>query len=331
MRERSHKKARGIVGGAVSAAVIACFVICGRILWVGGEYLPGQWRGAWLSTFIAFAFSLLIFPFLAAVSNIVFSGEKRGSMLQRAVRFAVLIAVCSAAVFVIFEALSDGSGFARDVMGMTADERMIAAFLLLTAAYVAALGDRAIGKFSLTALAITVIVAAVLCLLSLNRGGRAIESIDLMLSPEAFREVSEGEGIKLSFLKVFAPCVVGAVWLSVTNKDGNTVWHAISRTLGGIAVGGAVLVSGFVTVVLSQGLAFASGKAYPYVSAAGSMTAGKLFMRPEGAVYLAYLAVLFSVLAVSLSLISRAVDGGRSKRIPYAAAAVILILFIFIR
>jgi hypothetical protein len=53
-------------------------------------------------------------------------------------------------------------------------------------------------------------------------------------------------------------------------------------------------------------------------------------MRPEGAVYFAYLAAVFTVLSVCISLLSRFLDNGKMRRTPYAVSAVMMVIYIFL-
>lgn len=327
---KSFMGKKTFLGDFASWAVLSVFVLFGRMLWVGGEYISGGFRGAWLTTLIAFAFGLLIFPFFAAISDLIFSREAKKSLPEKTVYLVLSLAVSLGAVYVMLSALGNGEKFVIDVMGINADKRLIAAALLLAAAFAAASGARAVKKLALIALAVSFISAVTLFLLSLSRGADLSESFNLMISDGAFADVSEAEGIKNAFLQVFAPCAVGVSWMSLTKERKENAGVAISNALCGLSVGAGTLVLCFLTVIFSQGLAYASTQKYPYISAVGSMTAGKLFMRPEGAVYFAYLAAIFTVLSVCISLLSRFLDGGRMKRTPYAVAAVIMAVYIFV-
>ena len=316
-------------GGVVSAALVSSFIVWGRMIEAGSEYIPGGWRGAWLMTVLAFAFSLLIFPFFAIVSDTA-SADTHRSLPYRAARFFASLAFSAAAVAVGLSALNKGSGFVINAMEIGEDSRLIAAVLLLVAAYMASSGPESIKKFSFVSLSFTLAASLLLLIMAWSRGGMT-ESITELLSEAALRDASDTEGLKKAFLGVFAPCVVAIAWLSVTSEKRNAAGDSVWRTMLGILVGGGILASCFATVALSQGIAYSSSQRYPYVSAVGSMTAGKLFMRPEGVVYFGYISAVFVVLSVCLSFISRFADRGSSKRTPYAAAAVMMILYFFAR
>lgn len=320
-------KGRGIGKGLLSASVVSAFVLCGRMVKSGEAYLPDGWRGAWISTAAAFAFVLLILPFFSVITDMTLGpGEK--NPLQKIICGLISVILCAAALWVMLSVTREGANFVTAAMGLERNEKLIGIVLIFSAACIAASGREAVKKLSLVTLAIAALCAAALLALAFARGGAA--SLNELVSQRAIAEGGDVTAIRRVFVGVFAPTAVGAAWLSQSSREKGRLVGTAPNALLGVALGGAVIALCFATVLISQGAAYASVREYPYLSSVGSMTAGKLFMRPEGIAYIAYLSSVLSALAICLSFVCRLVTDKKAKLLPFAAAAVMSVVCYFL-
>lgn len=315
---------------AVSASVVALFIAACRMLSVGKGETAESWQGTALLTLAALGVTLLAIPVLSMAAESVFDESEKDSVISMIIRYAIFIAASAAAMYVALTVLGDAVDFVGDAVKIETDKRVTAAVILSVSAYMASLGARAIRKFGLVAFAFVFVTSTLLLALSFASGGSPADSLLPLISREAFDQLSHVNAILDRLLSVFAPSVIAAVWLASVRegRGGNTVKGSLLGTL----FGGALLLICFLTVAVTPGLSYASLRELPYLSSVGSMSVGKLFMRPEGVVYVSYLWSVWTVLSVCLSTVKRTLFARtkEKKQVIFAAAAVLFVLYLFL-
>ena len=277
MKVKLFQKRRPLHEDVASASTLSCIVISASILSIGREYLPNQWRAAPITAIIAFAFTLLIVPFFSAVAEIVYEKSDNEGFLKKSARAAVsLIAVAVALAFML-TALREGCEFVAEAMNISRDRRLIALIFLSTASFIASSGCETVKKFSLVALALTVTVSLFLLILSLTHSGNA----EMNLTQLDFPSAVSGEAVKLALRRILLPSTVGAI--SIGTMRSRVSGDAPMRSVIGLLIGGATVFICLLTAAIVGGLAYPSEVKYPYLSAVGSMSVGRLFLRADGA------------------------------------------------
>lgn len=325
-----NKKRLSLGENAVSASVVALFITACRMLSVGKGETAESWQGTALVTLAALGVTLLASPVLSMAAESVFDESEKDSVISRIMRYAIFIAASTAAVYVALTVLGDAVDFVRGAVRIETDKRVTAAVILSVSAYMASLGGRAIKKFGLVAFAFAFVTSSLLLALSFVSGGNLADSLLPLISREAFDQLSDVNAILGRLLSVFAPSVIAAVWLASMKegREGNTVKGSLLGTL----FGGALLLICFLTVAVTPGLPYAALRELSYLSSVGSMSVGKLFMRPEGIVYVSYLWSVLTVLAVCLSTVKRTLfaRAKQKKQVICATAAILFVLYLFL-
>jgi len=308
----------------VPSAVVGGFVLCMGMLLAGGasESSPAV-------TATALVIALLVMPVIAVGARSVFEKNEGDLFGEKLLRSVILGAVAVAAICVSVPTLRTGTDLVCRVMDIKINGKTAALILLGVGAYMASKGGIALKKFALAAFTFTAVSAVILLTMSATQGEVSLDGILPVISRDALTEAADTDLIAKSFLSVFAPSAVGVIWLSSTDRERgkSTVGGAVLGTV----LGGAVLLVCFLTVALTIGLRYGAAHSFPYLEAVSAMTVGKLFMRPEGLVYISYL--WLSLLTLSVCLASTCIAFRKDKKsiniAAYAAAAVIFALYLF--
>lgn len=322
----------------VSASVVSLFIISGRMLWVSREYVSGQWRGPVWSTLIAAVIAGVIFPVVALAAQTVFEKRVETNFSARLIRVLFSALAVTAAIYVAIMSLEDIVLFVDEVMLLESGGVTVAAVILILCAYMSLSGASAIKKYGAVSLVFGAASAIGLLLLSAVRGEIIIKNLGEIFVKDGFFEMMSPSGILKAFFSVFAMASVALVWLSSSDKSKANNGKRVGEALVGLACGVLVLLVCFLNTALLLGLPFASVQTYPYASAVGSMTAGKLFMRPEGFLYLSYLSAAIVRVSVCVSTvcllfegISPSAESRRSRAaLSFGAAAVIFVAYVLL-
>lgn len=308
MKGRELKK--GIATG--SGATVAVFLICFCLLDIGRDGIAG-----FGNTAVGLALGGLLLPVIIYALRAALSCGKAPA--SRVMSCIVSIFLSAAAVCVAARASDEVGNFVCGVMELNCSHTIVVAAVLVVGAYMASLGAEAIKKFALVAFFFAAVSSiGVLTLAAVREGGLALRLGEIMKSDMLSR--LSPEGISESLIVGVAPAIVAAAFVTMAqNRSKGLGLHS----LGGALAAMAVLVLCFINVALVPGLEYASLSDYPYVTAAGSVSVGKLFLRPEGFVYLFYLWVSVSTVAACISVVCLAIKAeGRQKRLlPYLVGA----------
>ena len=306
IEEKKKDIKEGVATG--TGATVALFLLCFCTLSSGGDGAVG-----FGNLLVGLALGGFALPaVVSAVRALLYGGK---GLLSRALSFVVSLFLAAAALCVAVRASADVGIFASGVMELNCSPTLATAAVLAVGAFMASLGVTAIKKFAFAALAFAAISSVVLLLLATLRGGGAASGLYEVLLGDMFSHITLS-GVAESFLLCVSPSVVAASFAAASRKR---KIGAGLHSIGGVLVATVILTVCFINVALVPGLDYASSAPYPYVTAAGSVSVGKLFLRPEGFVYLSYLWTAITVVAVCISTICLAVKAkGRQKKIlPY--------------
>ena len=304
----------------VRAFPLAVFAFAGGALTVG--------KGGIADGLAAACLALFVIPMAVIAANSVFGDEgirgKRGVCGKLLYAFFSVFAAI-AAFFIAAGSAREFSSFAADVMLIRIPFWGIASIFLGFCAYLAGKGAEVIQKFSFVAFLIIAVTVPMLFLLSSPN----FEMLDVF-SLFDLKKISAG-GVLSALGGVFAPAIIAIIYFSLHK---NTKMRPRSALLS-VLISAAILLICFLNVTLLLGEGFGKTREYPYSEAVSAVSAGKLFARMEGFVYMIYYAAAAVKTAVSLSLVCIVISDLLPKRwknkrifsaLPYAVAAVMTAL-----
>jgi hypothetical protein len=146
-------------------------------------------------------------------------------------------------------------------------------------------------------------------------------------------------GVRTAFLSVFAPVIVAVIYISAAHDRRISSSRPLA-TSWGLVLGGGVLALCFFNSLLILGGSMGEIYEYPYVAAVSTVTAGKLFARMEGLLYMMYFGAACVRVSVCISLIclviGRCCRGKQSKSrrlryLPYLVGALLAITLLLIK
>lgn len=309
----------------ISAFLIALFFVGGELMKAGTNKAISLYEIMICAAIACVAFCVA-FPAAVSIfsekhiSNIKTVGRK---ILLLLLAPAVLAGGGAAAVFITKEF----SFFSSDVMLLRSIPTIVGLLFLLFSAYVASKGISVIKKLSLLSFVFVVLGSLVLFLMALP--SLDWKSLSLNFRQGFASEISARSLIGL-FCSSFAPLSVGLVLLT-SDTDTYKRPSAIALPIG-ILLGGALLAISYLMTVLLLGANFAATLKYPYSTAIGTISAGKLFIRVEGVSYFIYFLSTVIRASVSISAVTEVLakllpKNIKKDRIAFFTAAVIFIVF----
>lgn len=301
MIERNKKAREGLkerreesVGVFMLSLPIALFLVAGRMAVIGRE------EGFSLAELLAaFVIASVLLPLVAYTARKVIAGEgkEKKSFWGRAYLVLLGLTVSALAFYTAVIGTLEMMDFAIDVVLLKTPRMAVALIFLALVAYLSRCGSVTLRKISLSAAVFVFAGSLLLFVLSLPM----IDSGELWELAIKEHPFSAG-GVGSAFVRVFAPVAVAVIYISVAL--GRRL--SSSRTLAtswGLILGGGVLTVCFLNSLLILGASMGDIYGYPYVAAVSTVTAGKLFARMDGLLYMMYFGAATVRAAVSVSLI----------------------------
>ena len=189
--------------------------------------------------------------------------------------------------------MNEFSGFVSSTMLPHLPNAAASALFLLFCSYLASAKAECIKKFALISAAVAAVCTLFLFALSFPD-----------FKPERLSALADGwrsltvEGVIAAFSSAFAPAVVAIVFLAASGEG------RPSTGIWGVLISLLLLSLCYLNVLLLLGEGFGAAQPYPYFSAIGTVTAGKLFARMEGFAYAAYYASAAVRVSVCISLVT---------------------------
>ena len=324
IREGFAERRRESVGVFMLSLPIAIFLVAGRMMTVGRE--DGF---SFAELLAAFVLASVILPIAAcAARKVIISGgeERKIGAFERTYRLLLGAAVSMLAFYVAYLGTIELMDFATEVMLLKAPRRAVGIIFLANCAYLAHCGSLTVRKISFVVSAFVLSGALLLFALSIPMidGG---ELAGLVRSDHNVEPI----GILTAFLSVFAPALAPVIYISAA-LDRRIRSSRPLAVSWGLIIGCGILALCFLNSILILGSSMGEIYGYPYVAAVSTVTAGKLFARMEGLLYMMYfgaacvrVSVCISLICLVLGRIKRAEDAKkRSMRLlPYLIGALL--------
>ena len=240
----------------------------------------------------------------------IFKAKRKGGASKLICGVATVFGVLLCGV-VLFHSAREVGRFAANVMGIRAPYKVLCISFLGFCAILASKGVRVIKKYSLVAFAVVLICTLLIF-------GFSIPSAELSNLSEISLGKFSAADTGMIFAEVFAPLLIALIYFSAERKKRRLKHRTSLCAPLGLLIGVALLSVCFFNVVLLLGN-YAAAERYPYFSAAGAVSAGRLFLRIEGAAYFIYLAAVTVRGGVSVATAAALLTGFREESRRYRA------------
>lgn len=275
----------------------------------GGELVAILEHGSYSFLIAALLGALSLFAAFWGAKSI-FLAERKTVISKLTYGVAALFGVLLCGV-VLFNSAKEVGRFAANVMGIRAPYKVLCISFLGFCALLASKGRRVIKKYSLVAFAVVLICILLILAFSIP----SAELSNLREIPlRKFRTADTG----MILAEMFAPLLIALIYFSAESKKKRSENKASLSAPLGLAIGVAILFVCFFNVVLLLGN-YAAAEVYPYFSAAGAVSAGRLFLRIEGAAYFMYFAAVSVRGALCAATAAAVLSGFRSEGRRYRA------------
>ena len=227
-----------------------------------------------LSVIIAAAFSFALFIFVYPLLEKFMNSEKMGNgIVLRVIRIAVYLLLQAVLILITVTTLCDFSAFTVNTVLPNRDSGLIFAVFAVTAFIIGTNKMSALSKTATIFLIITVLLTAIIFLLSIP---------DMTLKYLTPREDLDLFGTTKTAFSVFISSFAQSFLICVAS--GAELRDKRSALIGS-AIGGVIIVLCLLNTLLVFGGEFSGELSYPYISAVKTVGTGDVFSGMEGFLY----------------------------------------------